>query len=123
MNDLASYVNVFHGSGRIELPEAQGIAKTWHFIKAICGNTNPAAILPFGKLSIGCYCGGYPTGYGNHLVNSNPHNFRTFNTEAKCHGFSHLHQSGTGTIGVYYNYAVTKPFYGDLIEATFPSEF
>lgn len=122
MNDLASYVNVFHGSGRIELPEAQGIAKTWHFIKAICGNTNPAAILPFGKLSIGCYCGGYPTGYGNHLVNSNPHNFRTFNTEAKCHGFSHLHQSGTGTIGVYYNYAVTKPFYGDLIEATFPSE-
>jgi predicted alpha-1,2-mannosidase len=122
MNDFCSYVDVFYGSGKVDLPQPYGIAKSWHFLKAISGNTHPAAVLPFGKLSLGCYSGGYPTGYGNHLVNTNPHNLRTFNTKAKCHGFSHLHQSGTGTIGVYYNYAVTKPFYGELFEAAHPSE-
>ena len=122
MNRYCSYVNVFHGSGKIDLPEPQGIARTWHFIKAICGNTHPGAVLPFGKLSVGCYCGGYPTGYGNHFVNSSPENFRTSDHGMKCLGFSHLHQSGTGTMGIYYNYAVTAPFCGDLIEAAYPCE-
>ena len=115
--DPCSYVDVFHGSGRIDLPEPEGIAKSWHFIKAICGNTHPAACLPFGKLSAGCYCAGYPTGYGNHRGNTSPDNLRTFGEKAKCSGFSHLHQSGTGAIDIYYNYALTTPFYGDLIES------
>ena len=41
-----SYVNVFQGSGAIDLPQPQGIAASWHFIKALCGNTHPGAVLP-----------------------------------------------------------------------------
>ena len=78
MDDFCPYVDVFHGSGKIDLPEPEGIAKAWYFIKAICGNTHPAACLPFGRLSAGCYCAGYPTGYGNHRGNSSPDNLRTF---------------------------------------------
>lgn len=117
MDDLCSYVDVFHGSGRIDLPEPEGIAKAWYFIKAICGNTHPAACLPFGRLSAGCYCAGYPTGYGNHRGNYSPDSLRTFGDKMRCLGFSHLHQSGTGAIDIYYNYAVTTPFYGDIYDS------
>ncbi len=117
MKDYCAFVDVFHGSGRIDLPEPEGIAKAWYFIKAICGNTHPGACLPFGRLSAGCYCAGYPTGYGNHRGNSCPWNLRTFGDKMRCLGFSHLQQSGTGAIDIYYNYAVTTPFYGDLVDA------
>lgn len=112
-------VDVFYGTGAVNLPKPEGIAATWHFIKAITGNNTPAAILPFGKLSACAYTGGYPSGYGNHYVNSNPCNLRTFGKELKCCGFSHLHQHGTGTIDTYYNYFLTTPHYGDTWEANY----
>ncbi len=110
MTDYCKYVNVFQGSGEIELPTPKGIAAKWFFIKAGCGNTHPAAVLPYGRISAGPYSGGYPTGYGNHLPNSfaRPNKFED---GKKLIGFSHIHQSGTGAIGYYYNYAVVTPKY------------
>lgn len=108
---VSKYVDMFFGNGEIEHPTPRGIAATWFFIKAQCGNTHPHATLPFGKMSCGLYTGGYPTGYGNHCPNScGP--VKKF--PASVRGFSHLHQTGTGAIGAYYNYAVTAPVYGDI---------
>lgn len=108
--DYCKYVNVFHGNGQIDLPKPRGIAAKWFFIKAQCGNTNPAACLPFGGMSVCPYSGGYPTGYGDHKVNTHAHPAK-FENGKKLIGFAHLQQSGTGTIGFYYNYALTVPFY------------
>lgn len=110
--DFCNLVNVFQGTGEINLPSPQGIAAKWFFIKAGCGNTSPAAVLPFGAMSVAPFTGGYPTGYGDHFPNSHsrPAHFDFGN---KLIGFSHLHQSGTGAIGYYYNYAVTTPAYKD----------
>lgn len=112
MKKLSQYVNVFQGSGEIDLPTPEGIAKTWLFIKAQCGNTTPAAAYPFGKATVCSYTGGYPTGYGNRRPNScgNPRKF-----DAKVHGFSHMHVSGTGAIRSYYNYAVVSPTVGNTL--------
>lgn len=104
------HVNVFQGNGEIDLPSPKGIAAKWFFIKAGCGNTNPAAVLPFGAMSVGPFTGGYPTGYGDHLPNSHSRP-EHFPEGKKLIGFSHLHQSGTGAIGFYYNYAVVTPVY------------
>ncbi len=110
--DFCKFVNVFQGCGEIDLPEPKGIAARWFFIKAGCGNTTPAASLPFSRLTAGPYSGGYPTGYGDHMPNYHsrpPH----FDEGKGLLGFSHLHQSGTGAIGYYYNYAVVSPRYKD----------
>lgn len=108
---LSNYVDVFYGNGEIDHPAPQGVASTWFFIKAQCGNTHPHAAVPFGKMSCGLYTGGYPTGYGNHFPNScGP--VRKFDAFVK--GFSHMHQTGTGGIGVYYNYAVVSAVAGEL---------
>ena len=104
MSNYINDVDVFLGTGIVDLPKPEGIAKTWHFIKAITGNNTPAAILPFGKISACAYTAGYSSGYGHRYVNCDPYGLRTFGKEHKCRGFSHLHQHGTGTIGVYYNY-------------------
>ena len=119
MNNFIKDVNVFHGTGFIDLPKPEGIAASWHFIKAITGNNTPAAVLPFGKISACAYTCGYTSGYGNRYVNCNPKETRTFFKEHKCRGFSHLHQHGTGMIGTYYNYFLTTPHYGDTFESTF----
>lgn len=109
--DYCQYVNVFHGCGEIT-PEPQGIAKKWYFIKAGTGNTSPAAMRPFGAMSVAPYSGGYPTGYGDHFPNSfaRPAHFEG---GKGLIGFAHLQQSGTGAIGYYYNYAVVTPRYVD----------
>ena len=116
MRKFCSYVDVFQGSGEIDLPTPEGIAATWYFRKAQCGNTTPAATLPFGKMSCGAYSGGYPTGYGTHMPNScgKP---RRFTEKKMIRGIAHLSQSGTGAIGFYYNYALTSPFYEDVKNA------
>ncbi len=113
MKRISDYVNVFQGSGKIDLPTPEGIAATWLFIKAQCGNTTPAAAYPFGKMTVCSYTGGYPTGYGNHRQNfcGDP-----MTIPEKVRGFSHLHASGTGGIGTYHNYALTAPMQGTLGE-------
>lgn len=110
--NVCPYVNVFQGTGEIDLPVPRGIAAKWFFLKAGCGNTSPAACVPFGAMSVAPYSGGYPTGYGNHLLNTHSRPLKFPEGEALL-GFAHLQQSGTGTIGYYYNYAVVTPRYDD----------
>ncbi|MCM1026178.1 MAG: glycoside hydrolase family 92 protein [Roseburia sp.] len=120
--EYACYANIFHGWGKADLPACEGIAATWHFSRAICGNTSPAAVLPFGKLSVGCYGGGYPAGYGNICANTDAQGYRTKGKKNLCRGFSHMHQSGAGAIGGYYNFAVVRPCYGEIAESREPAE-
>jgi len=110
---LTEFVNVFQGNGAIDLPEPQGVASTWHFIKALTGNTHPGAARPFGKLTACCYSAGYSSGYGTHRINCGGP-IRPLYDEKKFVGVSHLHQSGIGALGFYYNYALTIPFLGEL---------
>ena len=110
MADFCKYVNVFQGCGEIDLPKPEGIAARWFFIKAGCGNTSPAASLPFSAVSVGPFSGGYPTGYTDHMPNSHSRPPR-FKGGKGLLGFAHLQQSGTGAIGYYYNYAVVTPRY------------
>lgn len=117
--DYCKYVNVFQGCGEIDLPKAEGIAAKWFFIKAGCGNTCPAATVPFGAMSASPYSGGYPTGYGNHLPNSHSRPAK-FEGGDKLLGFAHIQHSGVGAIGYYYNYALTVPKYSDSDERRFP---
>lgn len=111
MRSIIDCVNVFQGNGKIDLPHPEGLAARWLFIKAQVGNTHPHASYPFGKMSAGAYTGGYPTGYGN-LRPSSHGECPTF--DARVRGFAHIHQSGTGAIGYYYNYALVSPGYGTL---------
>ncbi len=109
--NVSQYVDVFYGCGEIDLPKPKGIAATWRFLKAQCGNTIPHASFPLGRMTCGAYTGGYPTGYGNHKENGcGP----VPKFDAKLKGITHLHQSGTGGIRAYYNYALTTPLYGEL---------
>jgi len=111
--DLCKYADVFYGNGLVDHFPEDGLSSKWFYIKALCGNTTPHAVLPFGRMSVGAYSGGYPTGYGTHYPNSCG-GFPKLGDTMKIRGFSHLHQSGTGAIKFYYNYAVTTPFYGAL---------
>lgn len=111
--DLCKYVDVFYGNGAVDHFAEDGLASKWFYIKALCGNTFPHAVYPFGKMSAGVYSGGYPTGYGTHFPNSCG-GIQKLGDKMKVRGVSHLHQSGTGAIGYYYNYAITTPFYGEL---------
>lgn len=112
MKRLLEYVNVFQGSGEIDLPNPEGLAEKWLFIKAQCGNTTPAAAYPFGKATVCAYTGGYPTGYADRQPNSCG---RPRKIDAKVRGFSHMHVSGTGAIRDYYNYAVVSPIVGEKL--------
>jgi len=88
-------VNVFQGCGPIKPAPPEDIAASWHFIKGLSGNTFPGAMLPFGKLSAGCYSGGYPTGYGDNMINyGDP--VRALYGEKRVIGVSHIHHDGTG---------------------------
>lgn len=115
MIDYCSFADVFYGNGEVTEFASQGAASKWFFIKALCGNTTPNALFPFGKMSVGAYSGGYPCGYGTHYPNYCG-GIKKTGDKMKVRGFSHLHQSGTGAIGYYYNYAVVTPFYRDIGE-------
>ena len=114
--DYCKYVDVFYGNGETDRFFDDGLASKWFYIKAQCGNTNPHAVLPFGKMSVGAYSGGYPTGYGMLYPNSSG-GIKKLGEVHMVKGFTHLHQSGTGGIQYYYNYALTTPFYGNDISA------
>lgn len=120
-DDFCKYVDVFLGNGETDRFFEDGLASKWFYIKALCGNTAPYATLPFCKMSVGAYSGGYPTGYGTHYPNSCG-GIRKLDSVHRIKGFSHLHQSGTGAIRYYYNYAITSPFYGDINGAFEPRE-
>ncbi len=115
MKDYCKYVDVFYGNGEVDHFADDGIGSKWYYIKALCGNTVPHATLPFGKMSVGAYSGGYPSGYGTHYPNSCG-GIRKLGKKMTIRGFSHLHHSGTGGIKYYYNYAVVTPFYGSIDE-------
>lgn len=108
--------DVFLGSSTIDLPTAERLAASWFFIKGITGNTHPGATLPFGKYSCCTYTSAYPTGYGCNWTNSCPWDMRHFPEGARFKGLSHFHQSGTGAIGLYYNFALIIPYTGDRPE-------
>lgn len=101
-------VDPFLGTGPTEFPPKQGLAATWFFPKAQTGNTHPGACLPFGMVSACAYSGAYVTGYGTNGLNTHGHPPQMFD-KLTASGFSHLHQSGTGTIGCYYNYFRVTP--------------
>jgi len=110
------YVNVFHGAGEIELAKAQRLAKTRYPFKGMCGNTDPAAVLPFGKYSVCPYSGGYSSGYGINRINYGE-KIKKLMDSLRLKGFSHFQNSGTGAIGLYYNYAVVTPWLGNRLES------
>lgn len=113
MTDYTQYVNVFTGCAEIDLPAPaeNSPASAWHFIKGLAGNTHPGACLPFGKYSCCAYSGGYSAGYGINRLNCGGTVPKLY-SKMPFIGFSHFHHSGTGAIGLYYNYAVTSPEYG-----------
>ncbi|MBR4865141.1 MAG: glycoside hydrolase family 92 protein [Clostridia bacterium] len=108
----SKYVDVFHGSGAIDLPEGDDLVKSWFPFKGMCGNTSPAAMLPFGKYMVSPYSGGYSAGYGINKLNCGEP-IRFLGDQLRLIGFSHFQLSGTGAVGFYYNYAVVTPYYGE----------
>ncbi len=116
MKQLSSYADVFYGNGETDRFFEDGLASKWFYIKALCGNTHPHATLPFGRMSVGAYSGAYPTGYGTHRPNSCG-GIKKLHESSVARGFSHLHQTGTGGIRYYYNYAIASPIYGAVANA------
>ncbi len=116
MKQLCNYADVFYGNGATDRFFEDGLASKWFYIKALCGNTHPHATLPFGRMSVGAYSGAYPTGYGTHWVNSCG-GIKKLHEKQVARGFSHLHQTGTGGIRYYYNYAIASPIYGEVANA------
>lgn len=115
----SEYTDLFHGSGTIDLPSPEGIAASWHFIKALCGNTHPGATLPFGKYSVCPYSGAYSAGYGiNKISCGGP--VPKLMDEMRLIGFSHFQHSGMGALGLYYNYAVITPYIGEKLASYKP---
>jgi len=108
MDTFTQYVDVFYGCNPVDLPKRKGIAQGWRPIKGMAGNTTPAAVLPFGKMSCCAYSGAYPTGYGVCSVNS-CHRIKPMFPTLQTKGFTHVHQSGTGFIDLFYNYVLVSP--------------
>lgn len=113
MKRIVDYVNVFQGNSTVDLEKPSGVASTWYPIKGLSGNTHPGAQLPFGKISSCAYSGGYPTGYGNNRLNCGEPVEKLYDKKSVL-GVSHIHHSGTGAVGFYYNYALTTPYNGSL---------
>ena len=114
--DPCKYVDVFYGNGETDRFFDDGLASKWFYLKAQCGNTLPHATLPFGKMSVGAYSGGYPGGYGTHHPNTCG-GIKKLSDKMTARGFSHIHHSGVGGICYYYNYAIVSPFYGSIDNA------
>ena len=122
MRDYCRYVDVFQGCDEIDLPKPQGLAAAWRLIKGRCGSNTPAAALPFGRITAGCYSGGYSSGYGRLMYNTHGDIPKLYERNQFC-GISHLQNDGTGDIDTFYNYAVLSPFVGALSESARPRDF
>ena len=108
MKGPADSADPFFGNSATDLPGDRGIAKAWSWPKAETGNTHPGAVLPFGMVSVCAYSGGYVTGYGRNMPSFKGRPEPRFDRQTAT-GFTHFHQSGTGTIGSYYNYLRIYP--------------
>ena len=122
MKNYCQYVDVFQGVDEIDLPKPEGLAAAWRLIKGRCGNNTPAAALPFGRLTAGCYSGGYSSGYGRLMYNTHGEIPKLYDHN-KFRGMSHIQNDGTGDIDTFYNYAVLSPFVGDLKTSAQPRDF
>ena len=104
-------VDVFHGSGPVNLPVPQGIAAAWDWRKAQVGNTHPGACSPFGMVSACAYSGAYPSGYGTCAPSSTGPTPAKYDRKTAT-GFTHFQHSGTGDIRAFYNYLRVIPLIG-----------
>ena len=115
--DYCKWVDMFYGCDETDRIFDSGLASKWVYIKSLAGNTHPHPTLPFGKMSVGAYSGGYSAGYGINRPNCRG-KIEKLGEHMKVRGFSHLHHSGTGDIWFFYNYALTTPFYNNLNNIT-----
>ncbi len=122
MKDFCQYADVFQGVDEIDLPRPEGIAAAWRLIKGRCGNNTPAAALPFGRITAGCFSGGYSSGYGRLMYNTHGDIPKLY-PRNRFRGMSHLQNDGTGDIDTFYNYAVLSPFVGALSASALPRDF
>lgn len=112
----SKWVDPFLGNFASDLPEPQGIARTWWCAKPPVGNTHPGASMPFGMISACAYSGAYVTGYGQYGVSlSGDPPEKIFNRHEAL-GIAHFQQSGTGRIRSYYNYLLTTPLVGEKLD-------
>jgi predicted alpha-1,2-mannosidase len=106
---LSGYVDPFIGCEASDLPAPQGIAATWWCAKPAIGNTHPGACTPFGMVSACAYSGAYVSGYGRYAVSLDGGKPPPVFEKNHAYGIAHFQQSGTGRIGMYYNYLLTTP--------------
>lgn len=101
-------VDLFWGSGGVDVPVSEGMARGWNWEKAQTGNTHPGAVLPFGWVSVCAYTGGYTSGYGR-FGNSCTGYPPEVDERKHAWGFSHFQHSGVGWIEKFYNYFQFEP--------------
>ncbi len=105
------WVDPFIGTEAIDLPEPQGTAATWFYLKARIGNTHPGACLPLSPVTACPYSGAYVTGYGRYGANTHGSPPRIYEKKA-AFGVTHVHHWGTGNIHSFYNFLLTMPYRG-----------
>ena len=107
--DPLAFADPFWGNGAIADLKSEGMARGWSWEKAQTGNTHPGAVCPFGWVSVCAYSGAYSTGYGRNGCSSDGPAPELYDRKA-AFGFTHFHNSGTGWIGMFYNYFLFTPF-------------
>ncbi len=105
----ADSVDMFWGSGAVNCPVSEGMARGWNWEKAQTGNTHPGAVLPFGWVSVCAYTGGYASGYGR-CGSSSSGPAPVPDARKYAWGITHFQHSGTGWINKFYNYLRLTPF-------------
>ena len=111
MAGCGDLVDPFLGTEAVDLPEPEGIAATWYYLKAQVANNHPGAALPLGPVSALPYSGAYPTGYGRYDINSHGTPPRLYDRKS-AYGVTHVHHTGTGYINYFYNHLLVIPFAG-----------
>lgn len=105
---LTSLVDPFWGSGATDNPLSEGMARGWNWEKAQCGNTTPAAVLPYGWVSACAYTGAYSSGYGR-IGYSSAFEPPVVTDSLVAYGFTHFHHDGVGNMGHFFNYLLFTP--------------
>ena len=103
------FADPFWGNDATAAPPGKGLAKHWNWLKAQSGNTHPGALRPFGWVSVLPYSGAYPCGYGCIGVSCDGEAPRVFDRQM-AKGFTHIHPTGVGYLGEFYNFLLLTPF-------------